>query len=108
MNHTARKRFGQNFLQDMGIINAIIQAINPQLDDIIVEIGPGLGALTKPLSGCLKHLSVIEIDRDIIEYLKNQPFADKLTICVNPDLIIKQENDTILDSFIIKYDNIHS
>ncbi|MBP5788647.1 MAG: 16S rRNA (adenine(1518)-N(6)/adenine(1519)-N(6))-dimethyltransferase, partial [Neisseriaceae bacterium] len=80
MNHTARKRFGQNFLQDMGLMNAIIQAINQQLDDIIVEIGPGLGALTKPLSGCLKHLSVIEIDRDIIEYLKNQPFADKLTI----------------------------
>ena len=80
MNHTARKRFGQNFLHDTGIIHAIIQAINPQPDDIVVEIGPGLGALTKPLSGCLKHLHVIEIDRDIIEYLQNQPFADKLTI----------------------------
>lgn len=80
MNHTARKRFGQNFLQDTHIIHAIIQAINPQVDDIVVEIGPGLGALTHPLSGCLKHLAVIEIDRDIIEYLKNQPFADKLTI----------------------------
>lgn len=80
MNHTARKRFGQNFLQDTHIIHAIIQAINPQVDDIVVEIGPGLGALTKPLSGCLKHLAVIEIDRDIIEYLQNQPFADKLTI----------------------------
>ena len=80
MTHTARKRFGQNFLRDHSIIDAIIRAINPQPDDIVVEIGPGLGALTQPLSGCLKHLSVIEIDRDIIEYLKNQPFADKLTI----------------------------
>ena len=80
MNHTARKRFGQNFLHDTGIIHAIIQAINPQLDDIVVEIGPGLGALTKPLSGCLKHLHVIESDRDMIEYLKNQPLADKLAI----------------------------
>ncbi|MBR7001088.1 MAG: 16S rRNA (adenine(1518)-N(6)/adenine(1519)-N(6))-dimethyltransferase RsmA [Neisseriaceae bacterium] len=80
MQHTARKRFGQNFLQDTGVIRSIIAAINPQDDDIVVEIGPGLGALTQPLSGCLKHLSVIELDRDIIEYLKNQPFADKLSI----------------------------
>ena len=64
--HRARKRFGQNFLQDTGIINDIVRAINPVPDDHVVEIGPGQGALTEQLSasGCL--LDVIELDRDLV------------------------------------------
>ncbi|MCL4471026.1 MAG: 16S rRNA (adenine(1518)-N(6)/adenine(1519)-N(6))-dimethyltransferase, partial [Gammaproteobacteria bacterium] len=49
MRHIPRKRFGQNFLTDQGIIQSIVRAIDPQPDDIMVEIGPGLGALTDPL-----------------------------------------------------------
>jgi 16S rRNA (adenine1518-N6/adenine1519-N6)-dimethyltransferase len=63
--HRARKRFGQNFLQDTGVINHIVRAIGPMPDDHLVEIGPGQGALTEHLSasGCL--LDVIELDRDL-------------------------------------------
>jgi len=64
--HRARKRFGQNFLHDTGVINHIVRAINPLPDDQVVEIGPGQGALTEHLSasGCL--LDVIELDRDLV------------------------------------------
>jgi 16S rRNA (adenine1518-N6/adenine1519-N6)-dimethyltransferase len=67
--HRPRKRFGQNFLQDPTIIDQIIQTIHPQYEDSVVEIGPGLGALTQPLLDCLKHLDVIEIDRDLAQAL---------------------------------------
>ncbi|MFI4923192.1 MAG: rRNA adenine N-6-methyltransferase family protein, partial [Burkholderiales bacterium] len=65
MQHTARKRFGQNFLVDLEIIDAIIATIAPQSSDRMVEIGPGMGALTRPLLERLDHLHVVEIDRDI-------------------------------------------
>ena len=78
--HTARKRFGQNFLQDSRIIADIVQAVRPQPADIVVEIGPGLGAITEPLAAKLDCLHVCEIDRDIIGYLKTRPYADKLVI----------------------------
>ena len=64
--HTARKRFGQNFLVDEQIIANIVRAIRPEAADIMVEIGPGLGALTRPLLQRLDQLHVVEIDRDII------------------------------------------
>ena len=69
MNHRPRKRFGQNFLIDKNIIDKIILAIHPSPADNIVEIGPGHGALTKPLSRYIKHLTVIEIDRDLAQEL---------------------------------------
>ena len=78
--HTARKRFGQNFLQDFRIIADIIQAVRPQPADTVVEIGPGLGAITEPLAAKLDCLHVCEIDRDIIGYLKTRPYAGKLVI----------------------------
>jgi len=65
MKHIARKRFGQHFLADGGIIDAIVQAINPQAGQDMVEIGPGLAALTQPLVERLGHLTVIELDRDL-------------------------------------------
>ena len=78
--HVARKRFGQNFLVDHGIINAIVSTIDPQRGDTVVEIGPGLGAITEPLMARLDHLHVVEIDRDLIARLKNQHPAARLTI----------------------------
>jgi 16S rRNA (adenine1518-N6/adenine1519-N6)-dimethyltransferase len=65
MKHIPRKRFGQHFLSDGSIINAIVEAINPQAGQAMVEIGPGLAALTQPLVERLGHLTVIELDRDL-------------------------------------------
>ncbi len=70
MSHKAKKHFGQNFLVDRQIIADIIAAIRPEYDDSLVEIGPGLGALTRPLLEKLRQLHVVEIDRDIIARLK--------------------------------------
>ena len=67
--HRARKRFGQNFLHDQNIIGRIVNAINPQKADRLVEIGPGLGALTYPVLERVGELDVIELDRDIIPKL---------------------------------------
>ena len=78
--HTPRKRFGQNFLVDSGIIAAIILAIAPQRSDRVVEIGPGLGALTDPLLERLDRLEVVEIDRDLIARMKKRVGADRLTV----------------------------
>ena len=78
--HIARKRFGQNFLVDRGIINAIVSAIDPQRHDTVVEIGPGLGAITEPLLARLDHLHVVEIDRDLIARLKKQHALTRMTI----------------------------
>jgi len=68
--HKAKKKFGQNFLVDERIIGDIISVIRPEPDDNMVEIGPGLGALTRPLLKKLNHLHVVEIDRDIIARLQ--------------------------------------
>lgn len=78
--HVARKRFGQNFLVDSGIISAIVSAINPQRGDTVVEIGPGLGAITEPLLARVDHLHVVEIDRDLIARLKKQYSPERMTI----------------------------
>lgn len=78
--HRARKRFGQNFLHDTRIIADIVRAVRPQPHDIVVEIGPGLGALTEPLCRALARLHVCEIDRDIIAHLKKQSYAEKLIV----------------------------
>lgn len=68
--HQARKRFGQNFLHDPGVIEQIIRAINPKPDDAIVEIGPGLGALTEEILAVNPRLQVVELDRDLIPVLR--------------------------------------
>lgn len=68
--HKARKRFGQNFLIDYGIINGIVRAVHPKLDDQMVEIGPGKGAITELLAAQCNNLSVIELDRDLVPWLK--------------------------------------
>lgn len=86
MKHVAKKRFGQNFLTDHAVINSLVEAIAPQPDDLLVEIGPGLGALTKPLLQTLKQLHVVEVDRDIIAWMQVEyakPAYAKSKICIH-------------------------
>lgn len=79
--HLARKRFGQNFLNDQFVIDSIVSAINPLKGQAMVEIGPGLGALTEPVGERLDEMTVIELDRDLAARLQTHPFlAPKLTI----------------------------
>ncbi|MDF1828380.1 MAG: 16S rRNA (adenine(1518)-N(6)/adenine(1519)-N(6))-dimethyltransferase RsmA [Legionellaceae bacterium] len=79
--HRPRKRFGQNFLEDMSIIGHILDAIHPSPHDNMLEIGPGLGALTRPLLKHLNTLTAIEIDTDLQAYLASMPEGkNKLTI----------------------------
>lgn len=81
LGHRARKRFGQNFLHDPQVIGRIVKAIAPKPDELLVEIGPGLGALTEPVAELAGHLTVVELDRDLAERLQQHPtLADKLTI----------------------------
>ena len=80
MKHIAKKRFGQNFLTDQGVIYSLVDAISPKAADLMVEIGPGLGALTQPLLKKLNHLHVVEIDRDIITWMESFYPKDKVTI----------------------------
>lgn len=68
--HRARKRFGQNFLTDTGVIDRILRSIAPQADDCLVEIGPGQGALTVPLLSRSPNLTVVELDRDLVARLE--------------------------------------
>jgi len=68
--HRPRKRFGQNFLHDPGVIHRIVHAINPRPGERLVEIGPGLGALTRPLLQAIGRLDVVELDRDVIPHLQ--------------------------------------
>jgi len=83
--HAARKRFGQHFLTDLGVVDAIVRAVDPREHDAMVEIGPGLGALTQPLLERLARLTVVELDRDLAARLRREPRlevveADVLTV----------------------------
>ena len=90
LKHQAKKYFGQNFLIDQAIITSLINAIDPKSDDLMVEIGPGLGAMTKPLMHKLKTLHVVEIDRDICAWMVKdyaKQVADKSLIIHNVDAL---------------------
>lgn len=81
LGHQAKKRFGQNFLHNDAVISDIIDAINPEPGENLVEIGPGLGALTEPVIERAGKLSVVELDRDLAKRLRHHPFlAPHLTI----------------------------
>ncbi|AWB66890.1 16S rRNA (adenine(1518)-N(6)/adenine(1519)-N(6))-dimethyltransferase [Saccharobesus litoralis] len=81
LGHRAKKRFGQNFLHDDAIISDIVLAIDPSDDYELVEIGPGLGALTEPVAEQCSKLNVVELDRDLAERLRHHPFLkQKLVI----------------------------
>lgn len=74
LGHQAKKRFGQNFLHNDAIISRIVDAINPEPGQNLIEIGPGLGALTEPVVERAGKLSVVELDRDLAERLRHHPF----------------------------------
>ncbi|MFC6519138.1 16S rRNA (adenine(1518)-N(6)/adenine(1519)-N(6))-dimethyltransferase RsmA [Undibacterium arcticum] len=80
MKHIPRKRFGQNFLTDQGVLHDIISVIAPQPDDTMVEIGPGLAAMTRLLLQSLRHLHVVELDRDLVARLNKSFDPAKLTV----------------------------
>ncbi|NOS98849.1 MAG: 16S rRNA (adenine(1518)-N(6)/adenine(1519)-N(6))-dimethyltransferase RsmA [Methylotenera sp.] len=86
MKHIAKKRFGQNFLTDQSVIASLVDAISPKADDLMVEIGPGLGALTKPLMQKLNLLHVVEVDRDIIAWMQKE-YANKAIEIHNADAL---------------------
>ena len=98
MQHYAKKRFGQNFLIDKSIINHIVDSIQPLPEDLMIEIGPGLGAMTKPLLSRLNHLHVIELDRDIIpKLIRNCMFSDT----DNKNKLIVNEIDVLKFDFAL-------
>jgi 16S rRNA (adenine1518-N6/adenine1519-N6)-dimethyltransferase len=76
MKHQARKRFGQHFLTDSAVIDAIVRAIDPRPGEALVEIGPGLGAMTQPVLARCERLTVIELDRDLAARLRRTPRLD--------------------------------
>ena len=76
MKHIARKRFGQHFLTDHAVLDAIVAVIDPKAGDAMVEIGPGLGAMTMPLVARCERLTVIELDRDLAARLRKRPELD--------------------------------
>ncbi len=78
--HRPRKRFGQNFLHDQGVIQRIVHAIAAEDDDHIVEIGPGRGALTLPILPLCRRLDIIELDRDLVAWWQNQTLQGNLQI----------------------------
>jgi len=83
--HRPRKRFGQHFLKDPAVIDAIVRSIAPQRDDVVVEIGPGLGALTSVLAGMSANVHAVEFDRDLVALLKRAavlPHCDPLELGV--------------------------
>ena len=72
IHNKPKKRFGQNFLQDENILNKIVKEINPQPDDLIIEIGPGYGALTKKLLSSTENLIAVEIDSELADSLNEK------------------------------------
>jgi 16S rRNA (adenine1518-N6/adenine1519-N6)-dimethyltransferase len=90
MKHIARKRFGQNFLTDQQVLNDIITVINPQKDESMVEIGPGLAAMTRLLLQELGQMHVVELDRDLVARLKKE---------FDPKRLIVHEGDALKFDF---------
>jgi len=82
MNHKARKRFGQNFLHDQQVIDRIVASVAPKSSDLIIEIGPGQAAITRPLIASGAELHVIEIDRDLVTLL-NKKFAETQNLTIH-------------------------
>jgi 16S rRNA (adenine1518-N6/adenine1519-N6)-dimethyltransferase len=91
--HIARKRFGQHFLTDPAIIDAIVRAIDPKPGQPMVEIGPGLAALTQPLVERLGSLAVIELDRDLAARLRKHPH-----LVVTEGDVLKVDFDALADA----------
>ena len=107
MRHIARKRFGQHFLSDESVVDAIVDAIDPRPDEALVEIGPGLGAMTDPLVARCGKLTVIELDRDLAARLAKRP---ELTV-VQEDVLkvgFAQLRDRFGTSWMIMHERPHN
>jgi len=87
----AKKKFGQNFLVDRYFISKIINEINPKEENIILEIGPGKGAITEPILKKINHISVVEIDPDMIKILKHKISPKNISILSENVLCINDE-----------------
>jgi 16S rRNA (adenine1518-N6/adenine1519-N6)-dimethyltransferase len=96
IQHRARKRFGQNFLQDQNVIDRIIHTIGPQENDHIVEIGPGSGALTDQLAIASMKLDCIELDRDLAAHLETR-FAKNEKVCIRQHNVLKLDLAELTD-----------
>ncbi len=90
--HRARKRFGQNFLTHEGVIDQLVTAIGPQANDNMVEIGPGLGALTEALLPYLTQLTAIELDRDLVAILQKKYQDTSKLLLIEQDALQFQFN----------------
>ena len=87
----AKKKFGQNFLVDRYFISKIIKEINPKEGNNILEIGPGKGAITVPILKKIKHISVVEIDPDMIKILNNKINSQNMSIIIKDVLSLNDE-----------------
>ena len=87
----AKKKYGQNFLIDSTVTKNIVDLINPQDEDTILEIGPGLGSITFPILDKIKKIEVIEIDPDMVTFLNNSKYSKKINIHTN-DILKIQDN----------------
>jgi 16S rRNA (adenine1518-N6/adenine1519-N6)-dimethyltransferase len=96
LGHQARKRFGQNFLQDENVIDRIIRSISPKPGQRVVEIGPGLGALTEGLLSATDELDVIELDRNLIPILRTQFFRYADTLRIHQGDALKFDFNTLI------------
>ena len=85
--HKARKRFGQNFLIDQQVIGQIVAAINPSSDDNLIEIGPGMAAITEHLVKLCPSMTLVELDRDLIEFLKRKLIDYPSVSIINGDAL---------------------
>ena len=87
VKHIARKRFGQHFLVDRSVIDAIVDLIDPQPGQALVEIGPGLGAMTDPLVARCGALTVIELDRDLAQRLRQRSALNNVLNVIEADVL---------------------
>ena len=100
--HKARKRFGQNFLTDDSVIEGIVRAIAPKEGDNLLEIGPGLGAITEPVAELTDKLNVVELDKDLAERLETHPFIGKKLTIYQADAMQFDFNQIIRDDSKLK------
>jgi 16S rRNA (adenine1518-N6/adenine1519-N6)-dimethyltransferase len=94
MHHRARKRFGQNFLVDSGVIARIVDVISPQPGDVLIEIGPGQAAMTRPLAESGAEMVLLEIDRDLVARLREQ-FAGYAGVSVHEGDALRENFDEL-------------
>ena len=99
IDRSSRRRFGQNYLRDKSVIYQIVDKINPGKEDSFIEIGPGQGAITEGIKNNSKNLTLIEIDKENVSYLKNS-LGDEIEIfeedVLKIDLSFVKNNDRIV------------